>query len=194
MYEYVRGLLTELNPTYAVVDNHGTGWCVQISLTTFSALKQGLEVQLYLHMIVREDAHTLYGFAEKQERAVFRQLILVNGIGPNTARMILSSLSPDELITAIATNNIGVLKTIKGIGQKSAERMVIELKDKIGNISVDISQNFNASGNSLHDDALQALLMLGFNKSAIDKVLRNILKDGAAASVEQVVKRALKEL
>ena len=108
--------------------------------------------------------------------------------------MILSSLSPDELITAIATNNIGVLKTIKGIGQKSAERMVIELKDKIGNISVDISQNFNASGNSLHDDALQALLMLGFNKSAIDKVLRNILKDGAAASVEQVVKRALKEL
>ena len=194
MYEYVRGLLTELNPTYAVVDNHGTGWCVQISLTPFSALKQGLEVQLYLHLIVREDAHTLYGFAEKQERAVFRQLILVNGIGPNTARMILSSLSPDELITAIATNNIGVLKTIKGIGQKSAERMVIELKDKIGNISVDISQNFNASGNSLHDDALQALLMLGFNKSAIDKVLRNILKDGAAASVEQVVKRALKEL
>ncbi|NLA25599.1 MAG: Holliday junction branch migration protein RuvA [Bacteroidales bacterium] len=194
MYEYLRGQLTELTPTYAVLDVQGVGWNVQITLNTNSLLKQGETVQLFVHQIVRDDAHVLYGFADKHERNVFRQLISVNGIGPSTARVILSTLSPDELITAIATANVGVLKTVKGIGQKSAERMIIELKDKIGVVSGDIVENFALSSNTLHNDSLQALLMLGFSKPAIEKALRKVLKEMPDASVEKVVKRALKEL
>ncbi len=194
MFEYIKGLLVELTPTYAVVECNGLAYNIQVSLSTYSQLKQGQELMLYLHQIVREDAHILYGFASKHERQVFVMLIAVNGIGPNTARMILSSMTPDELISAIATQNTGVLKTIKGIGQKSAERMIIELKDKIGGIHIAVAENFDTSGNTLHDDALQALLMLGFNKSSVEKVLRNVLRDSNIDTVGKVVKRALIEL
>ncbi|HPG73249.1 MAG TPA: Holliday junction branch migration protein RuvA [Bacteroidales bacterium] len=194
MFEYIKGLLVELTPTYAVVECNGLAYNIQVSLSTYSQLKQGQELMLYLHQIVREDAHILYGFASKHERQVFVMLIAVNGIGPNTARMILSSMTPDELISAIATQNTGVLKTIKGIGQKSAERMIIELKDKIVGIHIAVAENFDTSGNTLHDDALQALLMLGFNKSSVEKVLRNVLRDSNIDTVGKVVKRALIEL
>ncbi|HOY39495.1 MAG: Holliday junction branch migration protein RuvA [Bacteroidales bacterium] len=194
MYEYIKGKLTELNAAYAVVESGGIGYSIQISLNTFSKLTLNDNALLYLHFIVREDVQQLFGFADKTERNVFKHLIAVNGIGPNTARMILSSLGPEELMQAIATKNISVLKSIKGIGQKSAERMVIELKDKLVTSDADFSHNFNNVSNSLYDDALQALLMLGFNRASIDKVLREIMKSSTESSVEQIVKRALKEL
>lgn len=194
MLEYIKGLLAELTPTNAVVENNGIAYIIQISLNTSSSLRANQECKIYLHEVIREDSRQLFGFTHKDERELFRLLISVNGVGANTARIMLSGLSAEELASAILSDNVGLLKTIKGIGAKTAQRIIIELRDKIGVIAVRSSDNFIGQSNTLHEDALQALTMLGFKKHIIDKVLRKILKDNVDATVEQIVKLALKEL
>jgi Holliday junction DNA helicase RuvA len=194
MLEYIKGLLVELTPANAVVENNDIAYMIQISMISSVQLVVNQECKLFLHEVIREDSRQLYGFINKEERELFRLLISVNGVGANTARIILSGLSPEELGAAILNDNIGLLKTVKGIGAKTAQRIVIELRDKMGVVSAAENNNFTLKSNTLHDDALQALTMLGFSRHHIEKVLRNILKDSDFVSVEQVVKQALKEL
>lgn len=195
MYEYVKGLVVELNPAYAVVEVGGIGYFVNISLTSYSSMIQGEQVQLFLHQVVREDAHLLFGFVTKVERELFRQLITVNGVGPNTARLILSSLTPQELTNAILSENLVKLKSVKGIGAKTAQRIIIDLKDKI-NLSgeYDTAEIFAASDNTIKKDALLTLNTLGFAKAAVEKVLDKVLKEKPDASLETVIKLALNYL
>jgi len=195
MYEYVKGLVAELNPAYAVIEANGMGYFVNISLTSYSALRQGEQTQLFLHQVVREDAHLLFGFVTKVERELFRQLITVNGVGPNTARLILSSLTPQELTNAILSENLVKLKSVKGIGAKTAQRIIIDLKDKI-NLSgeIDAAEIFAASDNTIKKDALLTLTTLGFAKAAVEKVLDKVLKEKPDASLETVIKLSLNYL
>ncbi len=194
MYEYVKGLLAELTPTYAVIENNGMAYFINVSVNTYTSLKQGQECKLFLHEIVREDAHLLYGFIHKQERELFRSLISVNGVGANTARLILSSISAKDLVEAISRNNVTLLQSIKGIGTKTAQRIIIELKDKLSDSDIEINQIFGHINNTLQKDALSALTMLGFAKPAVEKVLNKLLKDNNNLYLEEVVKLALNYL
>ena len=194
MYEYFEGKLVEKTPTYAVVDCNGVAYHINISLNTSSKLGVTTTCKLFSHMAVREDAHVLYGFFEREEREIFRQLISVSGVGAATARMILSSLSVAEIITAISTANVGTFKGVKGIGEKSAQRIIVDLKNKIGK-DVNSSPNFLVSHNKTKDEALSALIALGFAKQVAEKALdRTIKSDPADRSVEQLIKDALKLL
>lgn len=193
MYEYIKGVITEVNPTYAVIETGNIGYTVNISLTTFSEISGKKEIKLFIHQIVREDALLFYGFADDQEREIFRMLISVSGIGANTARLMLSSLSTDELRKAIMEADINLLKSIKGIGAKSAQRVVVDLKEKVGK-TVDEGEIFRDESNTLKEEALSALVMLGFSKSAVRKVLDKILREESDISVEELVKKALKKL
>ncbi|PLX08251.1 MAG: Holliday junction branch migration protein RuvA [Marinilabiliales bacterium] len=179
MFEYINGYIAEITPTYVVLENSGIGYHINISLNTYGQLKKGQECQLVIHEIIREDSRSLFGFFDKQERELFRLLITVNGVGANTARLILSSVNSGELVNAISSNNVDVLKSVKGIGTKTAQRIIIDLKDKISNTDAEINQIFGEQSNTLHKDALSALQMLGFSKPAIEKVLKKILKDNA---------------
>ncbi|MDD2634115.1 MAG: Holliday junction branch migration protein RuvA [Bacteroidales bacterium] len=191
MFEYINGYITELNPTYAILENNGIGYHINISINTFSQLKKGKECQLLIHEMIREDLHSLFGFIDRQERELFRMLITVNGVGANTARLIISSLSPVEVVAAISSNNVDLLKSVKGIGVKTAQRIIIDLRDKISDADAEINQIFGEQNNTLHKDALSALMILGFSKPAIEKVLKKILKDNAGISLEETVKLAL---
>ncbi len=191
MYEYIQGKISELTPTYVVVDNQGVGYFISISLNTYSALSGKEQAIVFIHQVVREDALLLYGFYNKSEREIFRQLISVSGIGANTARMMLSSLSPAEIQEAILSGNVKILNNIKGIGPKTAQRIIIDLKDKVG--KSDISGDFLLTqSNTNRDEALSALVMLGFAKNSVDKVLDKLIKDNPKAKVEELVKKALK--
>ncbi len=191
MYEFISGKLVEMNPTYAVIETGGVGYLINISLQTFAILEGKTEAMLHLHQVVREDAHLLFGFAERQERELFRQLISVSGVGANTARIILSSLSPVELERAIVVGDIDTLKRIKGIGLKTAQRIVVDLKDKIAKGSPE-PQIFAPVNNTLKQEALSALVMLGFTKSIAEKIIDQIVKRQPEISVEALVKQALK--
>ncbi len=193
MFEYINAKLVELTPTHAIMDNNGLAYFINISVNTYSQLKEGEQTTLFLQQIVREDAHLLFGFADKVEREVFKLLITVSGIGANTARMMLSSLSTAEIKSAIETGNVNVLKSIKGIGLKTAQRVIIDLKDKIGKTEAG-EDIFAASGNTKREEALSALVMLGFNKPAIEKVLDKITSESTEISVEELIKQALKRL
>jgi Holliday junction DNA helicase RuvA len=193
MFEYLKAKLVELSPTHAIMDNNGLAYFINISLNTYSQLKEGEQTTLFLQQIVREDAHLLFGFADKAEREVFKLLITVSGIGANTARMMLSSLSTAEIKSAIETGNVNVLKSVKGIGLKTAQRVIIDLKDKIGKTGVG-EDIFASSGNTKREEALTALVMLGFNKPAIEKVLDKITSESTDLSVEELIKFALKRL
>lgn len=193
MYEYLKGLVTEISPTYIVVEVNGIGYFINISLYSFGLIGSKTEVKLFVHQIVREDAHVLYGFVQKSEREVFRNLISISGVGPNTARVMLSSLSPAEITDAIVSENVKILKTIKGIGEKSAKRIVVELKDKLSK-GVENIEIKNVEHNRNKDEALSALVMLGFMKNSVEKVLKKIVNESDNLSVEELVKRALKEL
>jgi holliday junction DNA helicase RuvA len=193
MYEFIRGTLAGLNPASAVIETGGIGFLVNISLNTYSKINSKKEVHLLIHQVVREDAHILYGFAEKPERDLFRHLISVSGVGAGTAIMMLSSLSPDEITGAVATGNADLLKAVKGIGAKTAQRIIIDLKDKVGKIS-DSSQILISSDNTLRNEALSALVMLGFAKKDAEKVVSKIIGDDPDATVERVIKTALKRL
>lgn len=193
MFEYIKSKLAELNPAYAVMDTGSIAYFIHISLNTYSLLKEGDEHTLYIHQVIREDAHLLFGFAEKSERELFRMLITVSGIGANTARMMLSSLTTGDLKNAILSGNVALLQSIKGIGSKTAQRVIIDLKDKISKTSGE-TDIFAHESNTKRDEALSALVMLGFNKPAIEKSLDKILREKADISVEQLIKQALKQL
>lgn len=193
MYDYVNGKIEELGPTHVVVDIQGVGYFLNISLPTYTALVNKDQFKLYVSEIIKEDDYQLFGFSEKREREVFRKLISVSGIGANTARMILSSLSLAELEEAIATANVNVLKGIKGIGLKTAQRIILDLKDKITK-SVDSNEIFMPQNNTIKDEALSALVMLGFNKMVAAKAIDKIVASSPGIAIESVVKQALKML
>ena len=200
MIEYVKGQIAELTPATAVVDCHGVGYGLNISLNTFSALQGKQEAKLYVYEAIREDAYVLYGFSTRQERALFLLLISVSGIGGNTARMILSALTPAELVNVISSGNDKLLKTVKGIGLKTAQRIIVDLKDKIasGEIEGAASPNTSATMATGHseilEEAVAALTMLGFPPAPSQKVALAILKEEPEAAVERVIKLALKRL
>jgi len=191
MYEYIQGKISELTPANVIIDNQGVGYFINISLNTYSALSGKEQAIVFIHQVVREDAHLLFGFYNKSERQIFRHLISVSGIGANTARMMLSSLSPSEIQEAIMSGNVKLLNSIKGIGAKTAQRIIIDLKDKVG--KSEISGDFLLTqSNTNRDEALSALVMLGFTKNSVDKILDKLIKDTPNAEVEELVKKALK--
>lgn len=193
MIEHLNGKVTSLTPAMAVIDCGGVGYGVNISLQTFEKIKTQQQVKLLTHMVVREDAHVLFGFAEETERVLFRLLISVQGIGPNTARMMLSSLTASELQNAIMTGNLALLKSVKGVGPKTAQRLLVELQDKMKTGGNEHTATFRAAGAQV-EEALTALTMLGFSKTDSEKALLKIINSGAAQSVEELVKQALKTL
>lgn len=195
MIEYIKGNITELSPASVVIDCNGLGYFINISLNTYSTIQNLSTAKLYIYENIREDAYVLYGFSEKKERELFLLLISVSGIGGNTARMILSSFSPSELCNVISSENANILKAVKGIGLKTAQRVIVDLKDKIKFADNSDSGTGILSANSeIHDEAISALVMLGFNTNASQKVVTAILKEEPQAKVEQVIKLALKRL
>lgn len=200
MIDYVRGILDELTPAQATVECHGVGYLCNISLNTYSAIQGKSEVRLFVYEVIREDSWVLYGFSTKEERELFVQLISVSGIGGNTARTMLSAFSPSELCEIITSGNEKLLKTVKGLGTKTAQRVIVELKDKVATLgiaptSVADKQTAVAAANSeVHDEAIEALKMLGFPPAPVVKAVRAILKDEPSAPVERVIKLALKML
>jgi Holliday junction DNA helicase RuvA len=193
MLEYIKGHIIEASPAHCVVENNGLGYFINISLNTYTKLQNQKEIQLFLHEQIREDAHNLYGFYESRERTIFVHLISVSGIGANTARMMLSSMSPDEIHNAITSGNVNVLKGIKGIGAKTAQRIIVDLTDKLGKEPVD-QKIFTEQDNTTKDEALSALVMLGFVKGSAQKVVDKILAAEPQSTVEDVIKKSLKML
>ncbi len=193
MYDFISGKIVQNSPAYVVIENNGIGFFINISLSTFSALKDKMEASLFIHENIREDAYNLFGFFEISERELFRHLISVSGIGPNTARMMLSSSHPDEIKVAILSGNVDYLKKIKGIGSKTAERVIVDLKDKLGK-DVSDQKLFTLADNTVRNEALSALVMLGFPRAAALKVVEKILAGQPDCKVELLVKQALKML
>lgn len=198
MIEYIKGELTEITPAMAVIECNGLGYSINVSLNTYSAIQGKKEVKLYIYESIREDAYILYGFATKQERELFLLLISVSGIGGNTARMILSALTPSELCNVISSGNDKLLKTVKGIGLKTAQRIIIDLKDKISTTDIGTSTTSApisiTANNEIYEEAIAALTMLGFAQAPSQKVVAAILKEEPEAAVEKVIKLALKRL
>ncbi|HOD26959.1 MAG: Holliday junction branch migration protein RuvA [Bacteroidales bacterium] len=196
MIEYIKGEIKQLTPTFAVLDKAGIGFYLQISLNTFTELQNLQECTLFVHEVIREDAYLLYGFHGSEEREAFRKLINVTGIGANTARMILSSLTVAELESCIISENIHTLKSIKGIGLKTAQRLIVELKDKVIRSGMSGGEVSPASvaGNQVRQEALAALQMLGFTPSQSSKAVNTVLKEFPTLPVEQLIKAALKIL
>ncbi|MBW6483044.1 MAG: Holliday junction branch migration protein RuvA [Vicingaceae bacterium] len=193
MIAQIKGRLVEKTPTYVVIDCNGVGYQINISLNTYSKIDADELCLLHTHLIVREDAQLLYGFKDKSERELFRMLISVSGVGSATAMMILSSLTASEIKGAISTGNVNMLKGVKGIGTKSAERIIIDLRDKIGKVG-ESDINFAVSNNTIKDEALSALIMLGFTKKPAELALNKILASSEEISVEQLIKQTLKSL
>ena len=193
MIEYIKGKIAEASPTNAIIECYGIGYDVNISLTTYALLKEGDEAKLYIYEAIREDAHLLYGFINKRERELFTLLISVSGVGPNTARIILSSFTPDELEGVIASGNVGLLKNVKGIGTKTAERIIVDLKDKIkvGDSTFIIGTR---EGNEVQEETIAALVMLGYPQAAAKKVVQKLSKENPNYKVEELIKVALKAL
>lgn len=198
MIEYLKGEIAEVTPAMAVIDCNGVGYGVNISLNTYSAIQGKKSVKLYIYEGIREDAYVLYGFSTKQERELFLLLITVSGIGGNTARMILSALSPSELCNVISSGNDKLLKGVKGIGLKTAQRIIVDLKDKISVAGMETVSGsittLSPSHSEVHDEAIAALTMLGFSQAPSQKVVTTILKEEPKLTVEKVIKLALKRL
>ncbi len=198
MYEYISGLVAELAPTYAVVDAGGVGYYINISLQTYAAIEGEKSARLYVHFIVREDAQQFYGFATKLERELFRNLISVSGVGGNTARMILSTYSTSELRNIIATENAVLLKNVKGLGLKTAQKIIVELSGKMLELGADketvVATAAGGASNEIFDETMAALVMLGFQKAASEKVVKALLKESPTISVEEAVRQALRRL
>lgn len=193
MITHVKGKLIEKTPTYAVVEVNGIGYLLHISLNTFSELPETNDVILYTHLHIKEDAHTLFGFINKVEREIFRLLLSVSGVGPSTARTMLSSMTTSEIQQAIASGNVKAIQSVKGIGAKTAQRVLIDLRDKIDTDFV-VDEVLSASNNTNKNEALKALEVLGFSKKQCERVIEKILKTDASLNVEELIKRALKNL
>ena len=199
MFEYINGEITSLSPTYAVLDVHGVGFGVNISLSTYTAIQDKKDAKLYLYEVIREDSFTLYGFATSAERSMFLLLLSVQGVGAATARMILSSLSVYEICDAVQTGNAVLIKAVKGIGAKTAQRIILDLKDKVLEISASegapaVAPKTSPVSSEIQNEAVSALVMLGFATSATQKVVSSILAEEPDLKVEQVIKKALKML
>ena len=192
MITHVKGKLVEKNPAFVVIDCNGIGYLLRISLHTYSQIGDSELCMLYTHLSIKEDAHTLFGFSEREERELFRHLISVSGVGPNTAQMILSSLSPADAQQAIIAENVSILKSVKGIGGKTAQRIILDLKDKLAKQGVVVDKSITLH-NTTREEALSALTMLGFSKNTIEKVIDKELQKGAL-EVEELVKRVLKKM
>ncbi|MRT92338.1 Holliday junction branch migration protein RuvA [Ancylomarina sp. 16SWW S1-10-2] len=193
MFEYIKGDIYELTPTAVIIDNNGMGYYVNITLNTYSQLSGHKSTQLFLHQVIRDDAHLLFGFKELKEREIFRLLISVSGVGANTARVMLSSLTAEEIKKAIFSNNSKTLQDVKGIGAKTSQRIIIELKDKIGKED-ELGEIVFSQDNTIREEALSALVMLGFAKNTVAKVLDKVIKTNTTSSVEELIKLALKQL
>ena len=193
MFAFITGKVVEKSPTFVILDNHGIGYFVNITLNTFTAIGEKEEVRLYVHEQILEDAHNLFGFSTSKERDLFELLISVSGVGCNTARLILSSLTVNELSNAIANDDVKTIQAVKGIGAKTAQRIVIDLKDKLKKNDFP-TEIFATPNNTIKNEALSALTILGFGKTAIEKALDKLLKQMPEASVETLIKEALKIL
>jgi len=191
MYEFIEGEFVEKSPAHLVVRTPNLAYYIHISVFTFSQISDRSAGRIYLHFVVREDVQMFYGFSGREEREIFRSLISVSGVGANTARLILSSLTPDEVTQAILSGNVSVLQGIKGIGTKSAQRIIVDLKDRIGK-AAGLDELFISKDNTTREEALSALVALGFPKKTVEKILTRILSEQPALSVEEVVKAALK--
>jgi Holliday junction DNA helicase RuvA len=194
MYEYIEGALKEKNPTHCVIETGGVGYFIHITLTTFTQLQSHAQARLFVHQVIREDAHLLFGFYTRPEREMFRLLLTVSGIGANTARMMLSSLSAEDISQTILVGNPSPLQAIKGIGTKTAQRIIIDLRDKIGRDKLSAGEFFPVQDNRLKDEALSALVILGFNKGEAEKVISKVLVAEKNLTLEEVIKKALKQL
>jgi holliday junction DNA helicase RuvA len=193
MIEYIKGAITQITPTFLTIESGGIGYFINISINTFSNLEGKSDYRILIHEVIREDTHQLFGFADTAEREIFRLLISVSGVGANTARMMLSSLSPGEIEKAILGSDVNILKSVKGIGLKTAQRIIVDLKDKLGKQSGS-GEIFTLPDNTNREEALSALVMLGFAKGAVSKVLDKIVREEKNLTVEDMIKRALKNL
>jgi holliday junction DNA helicase RuvA len=193
MIDYIKGILVQVNPTFITLESGGIGYFINISLNTYSRLEGKTEAKILVHEVIREDSHNLFGFADSSERDIFRHLISVTGVGANTARMMLSSVTPDDIERAILASDVNLLKSVKGIGLKTAQRIIVDLKDKLGR-QASSGEIFAPSDNTSSEEALSALVMLGFAKSAVSKVLEKIVREEKNLTVEEMIKRALKNL
>jgi Holliday junction DNA helicase RuvA len=191
---HIEGKLTEKTPTYVVIDCGGVGYAIHISLHTFEQIGAGERLKLLTHLVIKEDSHTLYGFMQEDERLLFTQLISVSGVGTNTARLMLSSLKPNDIKQAISESNWALIKTVKGIGEKTAQKVVIDLKNKVHKTDQSGSLAFTSARNSKVEEALAALLMLGFSKNEAEKGIMKIKQQNPEYSVEELVKQTLKIL
>ena len=196
MYDFIKGEVVEIGPTEVVIDTLNFGFKLQISLQTYSRLQAGSKAKLYIHHHLREDIELMYGFYDKEERSIFQHLIEVSGIGPNTARMMLSSMTSDEIRNAIITGDINRLKSIKGIGLKTAQRLLIDLKDKIakGTGATVITGGITSFSDSRREEAVSALILLGFGKANVEKVVDGILRGDPVIALEELIKLSLKRL
>ena len=193
MIDYIKGAITRITPTFLTLETGGIGYFINISVTTFSKLEGKNEYKILVHEVIREDSHQLFGFADREERDIFRLLISVTGVGANTSRMMLSSLNPGEIEKAILGSDVDVLKSVKGIGLKTAQRIIVDLKDKLGK-QAGSGEIFGFADNTKREEALSALVMLEFAKSAVSKVLDKIVREEKILTVEDMIKRALKNL
>lgn len=196
MYDFIKGEVVEIGPTEVVIDTLNFGFKLQISLQTYSRLQAGSKAKLYIHHHLREDIELMYGFYDKEERSIFQHLIEVSGIGPNTARMMLSSMTSEEIRNAIITGDINRLKSIKGIGLKTAQRLLIDLKDKIakGTGAPVITGGITSFSDGRRDEAVSALILLGFGKANVEKVVDGILREDPVTALEELIKLSLKRL
>jgi Holliday junction DNA helicase RuvA len=199
MINYITGKIVEKTPTYTVVENGGFGWLVKISLNTYSQIQPLEQCKLFTSLVVKIEnqsvaGYDLYGFFELQERDLFEKMISVSGVGAATARMMLSSFMPEEVIQAILSENEAMIQSVKGIGPKSAKRIILELKDKVGKISADTPISFTKINNNQREEALNALVTLGFQRASVEKLLGKLLMTDPGMSVEGLIKEALKTL
>jgi Holliday junction DNA helicase RuvA len=193
MITHLKGKLVEKSPTNVVIEVNGIGYWVNISLTTFSQIRDNENIKLFTHLQIKEDSHSLYGFYSKKERDIFRLLISVSGVGTSTARTMLSSLNPNQVAEAISSNNVSIVQSVKGIGSKTAQRLIIELKDKILKI-YDLDETYVNSNNTTREEALSALEVLGINKKSSERLVDNIIKENQDISVEEIIKETLKNI
>ncbi len=193
MITHLRGKLVEKNPTYAIVECNGVGYFLNISLNTYSKIPDSEAVKLYTHLAIREDAHTLYGFFDQTEREIFRLLTSVSGVGPSIARTMLSSMSSEQIQQAIASEDVALIQSVKGIGAKTAQRVIVDLKDKILK-TYNLSEDSVKTDNTLKEEALSALEVLGFTRRQVEKLVQGILQESPSISLEEIIKQALKNL
>jgi Holliday junction DNA helicase RuvA len=194
MITHIKGRLSEKSPTNVVIETNGIGYWINISLTTFSQIPDQENIKLFTHLQIKEDSHSLYGFYTLKEREIFRLLISVSGVGTSIARTMLSSLTPEQVIDAISSNNVSIIQSVKGIGSKTAQRLIIELRDKVLKIYEIDDEGFVNSNNTTREEALSALEVLGINKKSAERLVNKIIKDNIDITVEEIIKETLKNI